>query len=91
MIDEVSIIDYPLSAIFLDSLPFLVNVSIRSTFGVDTRIYFLPDNPFLPRPRVHPHENWILENERKKILSRLIHSTVFDVAKDRPPPWTTAS
>lgn len=72
--------------IFPVSLPFSINVSIRSReidrLGVDTRIYFLPDNPFLPCPP--PRENWIPENERKKILPRLIHSTVFDVAKGRP-------
>lgn len=39
-----------------------------------------------------PREN--CGSSRKKILSRLIHSTVFDVAKDHPPlffPWTTIS
>lgn len=59
--------NYRLSIIRHLRLPFLINVSIRSGDGVDTRIhFFLPDNPFLPRPRVHPsptRELWILEKE----------------------------
>lgn len=59
--------NYRLSIIRHLRLPFLINVSIRSGDGVDTRIhFFLPDNPFLPPPRVHPsptRELWILEKE----------------------------
>lgn len=60
---QLSIIHYPSSSV---TIPDKCIDSISGD-GVDTRIhFFLPDNPFLPRPRVHPsptRELWILEKE----------------------------
>lgn len=58
---QLSIIHYPSSSV---TIP---DKCIDSFWGRSIREYFfLPDNPFLPRPRVHPsptRELWILEKE----------------------------